>query len=260
MSTNKDISKEIQKGDLVSVPIGPNYVKGVVENVNKDTIQIDSIGSGKIDVANNKQVYKMFPGQRFDIRELNKVDTSNENGMTVVQKIDQLMAKTSVGNFKNMSNGDKVALLTGKMTNTAYDSQSLVENKQTGRQEIKDYTFKLKLNKGKDGNLKLEPSFKRQNLDLNVYGETLTKDEADRAIKKNETLILNRTSKGGIKFKTFARFDKDLNRIVAIPHDNKIEERIVKSQKEKAKVSAGATDKAQKVDKPKAQKPKGRKL
>ena len=73
-----------------------------------------------------------------------------------------------------------------------------------------------------------------------------SEEQASKAIDKKETLILDRESKSGLKFKTFARFDKDLNTFVTIPYDTKVEKRILASQKMKENLAKKPTTKIEK--------------
>ena len=59
----------------------------------------------------------------------------------------------------------------------------------------------------------------------------MTKDEADKLVKEGKTLTLDRTTKDGKDYKVFAKFDKDLNRVVTSPYSKKIAERMAKSVK-----------------------------
>ena len=242
----KSQNNELELDNLISVPVGSRFVKGIVKEIKPDLLKIESIENGNINIPNNKLVYKMFPGQRYDLRELNSVDPKSEDNLTIKEKLDKLLSKTKIGSFDKLEKGEKVALLTGKMTNKLYEGQSLVLDKKTGEKNLKNFAFKFKLSKDSNGVLKIDPKFKREKLSLNVYGEDLTEEQASKAIDKKETLILDRESKSGLKFKTFARFDKDLNTFVTIPYDTKVEKRILASQKKKENLAKKPTTKIEK--------------
>lgn len=228
--------KKIKEGDLVSVPFGNKFLQGTVESINKESLVINNYSNGKVQIPNNDMVYKFFPGQKFDLRELNSIDTSSEMGTSIRQKLDAFLSKTSVGNFDSlMKNYPKQVgqLLAGKLTSQMFKGASLVTEENSEVKTKKEWAAKFQLYRGRDKNLKLDVKFQRPNLDLKVYGEPVNENEKKALIENKNTIVLDRKSKGGQDFKVFAKYDKDLNSIITFPYSSKIEERIKKAQDKK---------------------------
>ena len=87
----KSQKNELELDNLISVPVVSRFVKGIVKEIKPDLLKIESIENGNINIPNNKLVYKMFPGQRYDLRELNSVDPKSEDNLTIKEKLDKLI-------------------------------------------------------------------------------------------------------------------------------------------------------------------------
>ena len=221
-----------RKRKLGICSFGSSYLQGTVKDVEKDHLTIENYASGLVKIPNNSFVYKFFPGQKFDLRELNLIDENSKEGMSTKQKLDSFLSKTRSKNFDTLlkNNPKQIGqLLAGRLTSEMFKGSSLVQRPNEDTKTIVNWEAKFQLYRGQDKNLKLDIKFKSQNLDLKVYGKELTKDEADKLVKEGKTLTLDRTTKDGKDYKVFAKFDKDLNRVVTSPYSKKIAERMAKS-------------------------------
>ena len=231
MSTEQKQSKvadAIKAGDVVSVPFGAKYLCGIVKDVNPQNITIDNYKSNEILVPNNNKVYKFFPGQKFDIREFEKVDDNSPEKLSLKEKLDKFLSRTEVGSYKNLmanNKGDLVQLLKGQMTNNMFNGQSIITNPE-GKQELKNWACKFQLFRGEDGNLKLNTAWKQDQLQTKVYGVELTPEQLKNTMEKNQSVVIERETKGQKPFKAFCKFDKDLNSFVTSQYNEVIAERM----------------------------------
>ncbi len=224
---------EIGKDDLVSVPFGGRYLQGIVKDIQKDHLIIENYGEGKVKIPNNKLVYKFFPGQKFDLRELNIVDQNSKDKLSLKDRLDSFLSKTEQKGFDAlMKNNPKQVgqLLAGKLTSEVYKGSSMVQKPDENFKTMVNWAAKFQLYRAKDQNLKLDIKFQQEKLKLDVYGKDVTNTQLEEMKDKGQTVTLERTTNNGKDFKVFASFDKDLNRIVTRPYSEKIEERIKLSQ------------------------------
>lgn len=257
----KSEADNIEIGNLVSVPFGNTYLQGTVKDVNKDHLTIENYAAGQVKVPNNDLVYKFFPGQRFDIRELNLVDENSPDKLSTKEKLDTFLGKTQYKNFENLlKNHPKQVgqLLAGKLTSEVYKGSSLVQKPGEEVKTIVDWAAKFQLYRGSDKNLKLDLKFRSAKLDLKVYGKDLTKDETTAVLKEVKTITLDRTNKAGKDYKVFAKMDKDLNRIITSPYSKRVAERISKSVDKKEDLAPKAKQAVSK--KPATKKQTGKKI
>jgi len=173
-------------------------------------------------------VYKFFPGQKYDLREFERVDESTLDKLSVREKLNKFLSKTDVGSFENLvknHKGDLVQLLKGDLTNSLFNGSSIVTNKE-GEKELKNWACKFQLYRGTDGNLKLNTTWKQDLPQEQVYGVALTADEISKMVDKKQSVVLERTRKDGVTFKAFCKYDKDLNTFVTSQYSEKIEEKM----------------------------------
>lgn len=227
--------KAIKPGDVVSVPFGSKYLCGIVKAVTNEKITLDNYKNSEIEVPNNNKVYKFFPGQKFDMREFERVDDSTTEKLSLKEKLNKFLSKTDVGSFSNLvanHKGDLIQLLKGQMTNKLFNGQSLVQNPE-GKQELKNWACKFQLYRGNDGNLKLNTAWKQEQLQTKVYGVELSPEQLKNTMEKKQSVVIERETKEGIPFKAFCKYDKDLNSFVTSQYDNKIAERMKASYSKK---------------------------
>jgi hypothetical protein len=240
MKQKTESSNVLEIGNLVSVPFGSSYLQGTVKSIDDNHLTIENYASGIVKVPNNDLVYKFFPGQKFDIRELNVIDENSKDKLSVKDKLNVFLGKTQYKSFDNLlKNHPKQVgqLLAGKMTSEVYNGASLIQKSGENFKTMVNWSAKFQLVRGKDRNLKLQNQFKSQkfNLKEQVYGKPLSKDEIEATVKQGKTVTIDRVSNEGKPFKRFAKFDKDLNRIVTTPYSKKIAERITNSQAKSSK-------------------------
>lgn len=236
----KSDAENFELGNLVSVPFGNSYLQGTVKSIEAEHLLIENYAAGKVKVPKNDLVYKFFPGQKFDIRELNLIDENSDKKLTTKQKLDGILSKTEVKTFDNLvKNHPKQVgqLLAGKLTSKLYNGSSLVQKEGEDFKTKLDWSAKFQLFRGKDKNLKLDVKFKKENINLKIYGKDLTPDEQKAVLKEGKTITLDRTSKAKKDYKVFAKFDKDLNTIVTSPYSKRVAERIAKSVAKKEDLS-----------------------
>ena len=250
-ATAKSYSKEIEVGNLVSIPYNSKFMQGIVTEVTDTTITINNKENGLINAMKNKDIYKFFPGQRFDLRELTapllKEPIREENGKTiyktVASKLDSRLANTpyrTFHNWKTQNPADLVQLLTGKLINNPIKGESLLPTRDAENKIIKDgpkrlvkWEAKIQLFRGKDGDLKIDTVYKNnQELNFKVYNKEVTEEEAEK-LKKGQSVAVTRTRNDGGEFKVFAKLDKDLNRLVTFPYSVKVEEIMQKAYAKK---------------------------
>jgi len=226
--TQKEAQRLIQKGDVVSVPFGKGFLAGVVVDVDNTHIKINNYRQDDVKIPNNELVYKFFPGQRYDIREFERIDESTADKLSVRAKLDKFLSKTEVGSFENFvknHKGDLVQLLKGELTNSLFNGSSIVTNKE-GEKELKNWACKFQLYRGINGSLKLNTTWKQDIPIEEVYGVNLTADEIHKMKEKNQSVVLERTRKDGVPFKVFCKYDRDLNTFVTSQYSEKIEEKM----------------------------------
>lgn len=219
-------------GDLISVPFQGKYIKGIVEKENEKSIQIKNHENGLVNLPNNEQIVKMFPGQKYDFRELL---VKNKNGKTPLDKLNAILSKTPVGNYKNLQKGDRVQLLTGGMTRNPIKVNALIKDENNPEQQnLISFNIKLQLTRNASKGLDVVSHKELKKPNIKVYGVDLTADEQLRAKDKGQTITIERTTKpkDGLEprpYKSFVMFDKDLNNYVTKPHSEIIETRIKKA-------------------------------
>lgn len=234
-STQKKYSKVIEKGDVVSVPFGGKILCGVVTNVAPDKLTINNYTTDNILVPNNNLVYKFFPGQKYDLREFERVDENTTEKLSLKEKLNKFFSKTTVGSYDSFlknNKGDLVQLLKGQMTNTMFNGSSIVKNEK-GEQELKNWSCKFQLFRGPDNFLKLNTAWKQEKLQTKVYGVELTAEQIKNTVEKKQSIVIDRTTGTGVAFKAFCKYDSDLNSFVTSQHDVKIEERMKASYSKK---------------------------
>jgi hypothetical protein len=254
---NNKSQNEINKGDLLSVPFNNKFLQGICVDITPEFITILNHKEGEVKIQNNEQVYKFFPGQKFDIREFSIPDQNSKDKLSVVQRIDAFLTKTSVGDYKSYAKtqkgkSDLLQLLSGKLTHTMFSGKSSKIVEETKELKNFEWNAKFQVFRKSNGSLKLDVQFKSEKQDLSIYGVEVTNDEKAKLLDENKTLTFTRTATDkdtGVKteFKCFGRYDKDLNKIVTSPYNEKIEERIKASyeRKEKEKVAQKTDEKEQ---------------
>ena len=163
----KSTADTIEKGNLVSVPFGSSYLQGTVKDVEKDHLTPVNYASGLVKIPNNSFVYKFFPGQKIDLRELNLIDENSKEGMSTKQKLDSFLSKTQYKNFDTLlkNNPKQIGqLLAGRLTSEMFKGSSLVQRPNEDTKTIVNWEAKFQLYRGQDKNLKLDIKFKSQNL------------------------------------------------------------------------------------------------
>jgi hypothetical protein len=231
----KEIDRTIKVDDIVSVPFGNKFLIGVVKDISKENITINNYTQNNISIPNNDNVYKFFPGQKFDFREFYKVDGNTPENLSVSERMNKFLSKTTVGSFSEFcskNKADLVQLLKGNLTNNLYNGNSIITNEK-GEKNLQSWACKFQLYRGKDGNLKMNTAWKQEKLQTKVYGVELTPEQLKNTIEKNQSIVIDRQSKEQIPFKAFCKFDKDLNSFVTSQYSEKIEELMKKSYAKK---------------------------
>ncbi len=226
----KDYKVELDR--LVSVPFGQRYLQGVVKDISPEFLVIDNYTTGQVKVPNNDLIHVFFPGQKFDIREFGILDQNVTPPVSLRQKLDAFLEKTQFKSLDGLMMLNKKSvgqLLAGKLTSQIFEGSSLIKKEGQQSKVIVDWAAKFQLYRGKDKNLKLNIQFRQKELGLQVYGKDVTPEQHKEMTKNNKTITLDRENKKGEAFKVFAKFDKDLNRIVTSPYSKGIEERMIKS-------------------------------
>lgn len=230
-----------KEGDLISVPFGSNFLKGVIKSIDESTITIDNYTKGEVKIPNNDLAVKMFPGQKFDFRELNlKSKDQNGNLVSIKDTMDNFLAKTSIGSFNNLPKTDQLGLLSGRMLSQPLQGQSLLKDDK-GVTSLKNWEAKFQIYKSY-GKLKMNVQFKQEKLSLNILGKPLTKIQEKALLTDGKTIALDRErldkKTGEIKsYKVHASFDKSLNRILTVPFNKTLDVKL------KADLKAGKTTK-----------------
>jgi len=239
----REVEKAIQKGDVVSVPFGKSFLTGAVIDIDDKHIKIDNYKQEEVKIPNNELVYKFFPGQKYDLREFERVDESTPDKLSVRAKLNKFLSKTEVGSFENLvknHKGDLVQLLKGDLTNSMFNGSSIVVNKD-GEKELKNWACKFQLYRGTDGNLKLNTNWKQEQPQKQVYGVDLTPEEISKMVDKKQSIVLERTRKDGLAFKVFCKFDKDLNTFVTSQYSQRIEEKMKVAYSKRERLDTGQT-------------------
>jgi hypothetical protein len=222
----KEFDKTIKVDDIVSVPFGNKFLIGVVKDINKDNITINNYTQNNISIPNNDKVYKFFPGQKFDFREFYKVDANTPENLSVSERMNKFLSKTTVGSFSEFckkNKADLVQLLKGNMTNNVFNGNSIITSEK-GEKNLQSWACKFQLYRGKDGNLKMNTAWKQEKLQTKVYGVELTPEQLKNTMEKNQSIVIDRQSKEEIPFKAFCKYDKDLNAFVTSQYSVKVEE------------------------------------
>lgn len=234
---NKESRNEIKPGDLLSFPYASKYLQGICLDIKPDTILIDSKREGQIQIPNDKNVYKFFPGQKFDLREFNIPDLNSTEKLSVAQRLSSFLSKTTVGSYENFAKNHKndlIQILTGKLTHNLYSGNTLVNNEETGIKEMKNWQAKFQVYRHTNGSLKLYCHFKKEKQDLTAYGVEVTPEEKQKLLEKKQTIVLERSiektidenKKEKTNFKVFARYDNDLNSLVITPYNEEVEKKL----------------------------------
>lgn len=232
---NESVDRTVKVGDVVSVPFGSKFLCGVVKDVKPESITLDNYKSNEIIIPNNNKVYKFFPGQKYDIREFQRVDDGTVEKISLKEKLNKFLSKTEVGSYDSLlakNKGDLIQLLKGQLTNSIFNGQSVVPNAE-GKNELKNWACKFQLYRGGDGNLKLNTIWKQEHLQTKVYGVELTPEQLKNTIENKQSVVINSETKQGIPFKVFCKFDKDLNSFVTSQYNEKVEERMKASYSKK---------------------------
>lgn len=228
--------QKIEKGDLISVPVGNTYLQGTVDSINEENVILENYANGKVKIPNNDLIYKFFPGQKFDLREFNSIDNSSEQGLSIKDKLDAFLSKTEIGSFNSLvkNHPKQVAqLLAGKLTSNLYNGVSLIQNQKEETKELKPWSAKFQLYRAADKSLKLDVKFQHEKLNVKIYGKELAPEQIALMKEKKQTIVLDLKNKQDQPFKVFAKYDKDLNRFITSPYNKKIEERMKASYSKK---------------------------
>ena len=255
-----------QDPNIVSVPIGGGkFIRGAVTEVGETTLKIKSgknpDGTDQIINVPKDGVQKFFPGQQFDLRELTDTTIRQGQKTSTKQALDNYFRNTSIGNVDNLIKKPEhrstlLALLSGKMSPLIHN-RSMVDVKMkdekghyildekghiktTGEKELKDYDSKVYLHRNSAGDVGLNLEFKREHLDNKVYGvelsnvqqEMLNMSIKDKNQKGQEydykpAIVIEAATNTGKKFKALVKLDKELNKYLSYPCDEKTEARIL---------------------------------
>lgn len=246
--------------NIVSVPFGDKFLQGKVVEVGENHLKIDNYAKGVITIPKDKNVIKFFPGQKFDLRELQSDTIRNGQKTSIKESLNRFLKGTKIGNVDNLIKNsehkrDLMALLSGKLS-SLIKSQTIVEVKAkdeegnyirdekgnlkgTGESELKEWAAKFYITRNKEGDLKLNTEFQRQHLDNNVYGIPLTEEQQKQlqmvvkdTDKNGNEYTFSPTIEGegrrndGERFKVFIKLDKELNKYITFPYDEKIAEKL----------------------------------
>lgn len=252
--------------NIVSVKMGAGqFIKGAVTEVGETTLKIKSgknpDGTDQIIKVPKEAAQKMFPGQKFDSRELTDTTIREGQKTSIKQALDSYFKNTSIGNldtlFKNPQHRPTLlALLSGKMSPLIHN-RSIVDVKlknekgeyikdekgqikTTGEKELKDYDSKIYLHRNNAGDISLKLEFKREHLDNKVYGVPLTdvqqemlnmsvkdKNQKGQEYDYKPAIVIEAATNTGKKFKALVKLDKELNKYVTFPCDEQTEKRLL---------------------------------
>ena len=254
-----DKGEPIENQVIVSVPFQGGFIKGVVLEENKDTILIQNYNNSlPISIPNNDKVYRMQPGQKFDLREFTQ--QIGKDGQTMWQKIDDFLKKSpqyKAGGFNQYikENPKELAnLLYGKLTAGLVKGETLVikehkkENGETLKvQEISNWEAKFGVKNGVNG-LKMDIQFKQPELIIGIGkehpfpNEQVSQEQVNQMMNENRSVPYVFKTKTGEDYKVFVKFDKDLNKFVTTPYSEKVHELMNKKYQEIDKTKSQAQD------------------
>lgn len=249
----------IENQVIVSVPFQGGFIKGVVLEENKDTILIQNHNKSlPLSIPNNDKVYRMQPGQKFDLREFTQ--QIGKDGKTMWQKIDDFLKKSPqyrAGGFNQYikENPKELAnLLYGKLTAGLVKGETLVikehkkENGETLKvQEISSWEAKFGVKNGVSG-LKMDIQFKQPELIIGIGkehpfpNEQVSQEQVNQMMNENRSVPYVFKTKTGEDYKVFVKFDKDLNKFVTTPYSEKVHELMNKKYQEIDKTKSQAQD------------------
>lgn len=237
---DEETGKALENQVIVSVPFQGNFIKGVVLEENKDTVLIQNYNNPMpLAIPNNDKIYRMQPGQKFDLRELYVVQ---KDGASIAQKIDSFLRKCpkykegGFGQFMKENRKDFANLLYGKLTSDLIKGETFVEkdikreNGETVKvQEMKVWEAKFGLKNGING-LKMDIQFKQPNLIMgigkehNFPNEQISQEQVDKMMNQGQSAPYTFKTKTGEDYKVFVKFDKDLNKFITTPYSEKVQE------------------------------------
>lgn len=233
---------KIEVGNIVSFGYNNNtaFLKGQAIDVTDTHVTIENYQAGKVKVLNNKDLMKFYPGQKFDLRELDVPDPNN-HGMTVKQNLNKLLKNTSIKNFDQLFKQypkEVGKLLRGDVTMLIEGTSLMKVNKEDEVKQLKSFGVKFAISKGRDSNLKLNPLFRMDTPTTTIKNKKLSEEEAEALLFDGKTVILDRPIGYDKERKFRAYFDTDLNRVVALPVSKTVAERIIKSQSKKEEITS----------------------
>lgn len=232
--------KALENQVIISVPFQGGFIKGVVLEENKDTVVIQNYNNPMpLAIPNNDKIYRMQPGQKFDLRELSVIQ---KDGLSIAQKIDSFLRKTpkykegGFGQFMKENRKDFANLLYGKLTSDLIKGETFVENeikRENGEtlkvQEMKVWEAKFGIKNGING-LKMDIQFKQPNLIMgigkehNFPNEQISQEQVDKMMNQGQSAPYTFKTKTGEDYKVFVKFDKDLNKFITTPYSEKVQE------------------------------------
>lgn len=240
--------KPIENQVIVSVPFQGGFIKGVVLEENKDTVLIQNYNNPMpLAIPNNDKIYRMQPGQKFDLRELYIVQ---KDGVSMAQKIDSFLKKCpkykegGFGQFMKENKKDFANLLYGKLTTNLVQGETFVENeikRENGEtlkvQEMKVWEAKFGIKNGING-LKMDIQFKQPNLIIGIGkehtfpNEQISQEQVDKMMNQGQSVPYTFKTKAGEDYRVFVKFDKELNKFVTTPYSEKVHELMQKKYQE----------------------------
>ena len=251
--------KPIESQVIVSVPFQGGFIKGVVLEENKDTVLIQNYNNPMpLAIPNNDKIYRMQPGQKFDLRELSVIQ---KDGVSIAQKIDSFLRKCpkykegGFGQFMKENKKDFANLLYGKLTTNLVQGETLVENeikRENGEtlkvQQMKVWEAKFGIKNGING-LKMDIQFKQPNLIIGIGkehtfpNEQISQEQVNQMMNEKRSVPYVFKTKTGEDYKVFVKFDKELNKFVTTPYSEKVHELMIKNYQahDQAKEQAQAT-------------------
>lgn len=242
---NEKTGEPLENQVIVSVPFQGNFIKGVVLEENKDTVLIQNYNNPMpLAIPNNDKIYRMQPGQKFDLRELSVIQ---KDGMSIAQKIDSFLRKCpkykegGFGQFMKENRKDFANLLYGKLTSDLIKGETFVENeikRENGEtlkvQEMKVWEAKFGLKNGING-LKMDIQFKQPNLIMGIGkehtfpNEQISQEQVNQMMNEKRSVPYVFKTKTGEDYKVFVKFDKELNKFVTSPYSEKVHELMIKN-------------------------------